>query len=215
MGPARQGELFAASSALGEGGQAAPELPLLRRQLQEWQQALARHQTPLFAGAPADSRQVGLFEPAQQNTTADQTVAALSPTDPLTLNPLQLRAQPLSFWRWPDPPQRGAALYFVIDSLQGDRGQQPQPLLLYVGETGRAERRWKGEHDCKHYLAAYSEALARVEISSRLTIRFWLDAPGAARQRRALEQALIQRWLPPFNKETRQRWATPFTADGD
>ena len=31
--------------------------------------------------------------------------------------------------------------------------------------------------------------------------------------RRALEQQLIQRWLPPFNKETRQRWSTPFTAE--
>ena len=31
--------------------------------------------------------------------------------------------------------------------------------------------------------------------------------------RRALEQQLIQRWWPPFNKETRRRWATPFTAE--
>jgi hypothetical protein len=30
-----------------------------------------------------------------------------------------------------------------------------------------------------------------------------------------LEQALIQRWKPPFNKETRGRWSTPFTADID
>jgi hypothetical protein len=37
--------------------------------------------------------------------------------------------------------------------------------------------------------------------------------PSGTRERRALEQALIRRWLPPFNKETRERWATPFTAD--
>ena len=36
---------------------------------------------------------------------------------------------------------------------------------------------------------------------------------AATRARRALEQQLIQRWWPPFNKETRQRWATPFTAE--
>jgi hypothetical protein len=39
--------------------------------------------------------------------------------------------------------------------------------------------------------------------------------PAQVKPRRALEQALIQRWLPPFNKETRARWATPFTAGLD
>jgi hypothetical protein len=210
-GRARQGELFAASSAMGAGVMGGRELPLLRRQLQQWQWALARHQAPLFAGAGGGSRQVGLFE----HMNGNETTAAEPADPPATPNPLQLRAQPLSFWRWPDPPQRGAALYFVLDSLPDESGEGAQPLLLYVGETGRADRRWKGEHDCKQYLAAYSEALARVEMTSRLNIRFWLDAPGTARRRRALEQALIRRWLPPFNKETRQRWATPFTADGD
>jgi hypothetical protein len=30
-----------------------------------------------------------------------------------------------------------------------------------------------------------------------------------------LEQLLIRRWASPFNKENRDRWATPFTADPD
>jgi hypothetical protein len=89
------------------------------------------------------------------------------------------------------------------------------PLLLYVGETGRADQRWKGEHDCKSYLAAYSEALLKANLSLQLSIRFWLDVPAQVKPRRALEQALIQRWWPPFNKETRARWATPFTAEQD
>lgn len=89
----------------------------------------------------------------------------------------------------------------------------PVPLLLYVGETGRADQRWKGDHDCKGYLAAYGEALGRVGLEARPSIRFWSDVPAAVSPRRALEQALIRRWLPPFNKETRERWATPFTAD--
>jgi hypothetical protein len=84
-----------------------------------------------------------------------------------------------------------------------------------VGETGQADRRWKGEHDCKSYLAAYGEALQQVGMGSQLSIRFWLDAPEAVKARRALEQALIRHWLPPFNKETRARWATPFTAELD
>ena len=74
-------------------------------------------------------------------------------------------------------------------------------------------RSWKGDHDCKSYLAAYSECLSKAGLSSRLGIRFWSDVPGLPRPRRALEQALIRLWLPPFNKETRGRWATPFTAD--
>jgi hypothetical protein len=127
------------------------------------------------------------------------------------LNPLLLQAQSLSFWRWPRAPQRGAALYFVTDRCPA----LGVDLLLYVGETGQAAQRWKGDHDCKHYLAAYSEALAKAQLTGQLSIRFWLDAPQAVRARRSLEQALIRRWLPPFNKETRQRWATPFTAGDD
>jgi hypothetical protein len=204
MGPARQGELFAASSGLGAGASGAEPWPLLRRHLEEWRKALARHQNPLFSSAAATPRQEELFE------ASPGPAASLA-----SINPLQLRAQPLSFWRWPDPPQRGAALYFVLDSVREEPGSGAQPLLLYVGETGRADRRWKGEHDCKQYLAAYSEAVARTGLDSRLNIRFCLDAPTSTRERRALEQELIRRWLPPFNKETRQRWATPFTADPD
>ncbi|MEB3303373.1 MAG: GIY-YIG nuclease family protein, partial [Cyanobacteriota bacterium] len=85
----------------------------------------------------------------------------------------------------------------------------------YVGETARADRRWKGAHDCKSYLAAYREALAKADLPSLLSIRFWCEAPEITGERRALEQALIQRWKPPFNKETRKRWNTPFTAELD
>lgn len=216
----RQGELFGSGAGLTGDGAAAPVAPVLQReQLQRWQQDLARHQSPLFRGEGPGSGQSDLFAGAND----DQEAAAI--------NPLTLRAQPLSFWRWPQPPQQGAALYFVLDSfvldsvnagsdgtgaddptIHGDPAAKLQPLLLYVGETGRADRRWKGEHDCKGYLAAYSEALSRAGLRCQLSIRFWLDVPTSIRARRALEQRLIQRWLPPFNKETRQRWATPFTA---
>ncbi|MFZ9947955.1 MAG: GIY-YIG nuclease family protein, partial [Vulcanococcus sp.] len=125
------------------------------------------------------------------------------------LDPLALAPQHLQFWRWPEASNSGAALYFVIDRPPHLNGS----LLLYVGETAQADRRWKGEHDCKSYLAAYGDALQQVGLGSQLSIRFWSDAPADVRPRRALEQALIRHWLPPFNKETRGRWATPFTAD--
>ncbi len=197
----RQGELFPAAAAAG-GAPPAAELPLLRDQLLAWQRRLADHQGPLYGEAGgAAPRQGQLF------------AGPADPDDPLararSFDPLALRPQSLSFWRWPRPAHRGAALYLVMDRPP----QLAVPLLLYVGETGRADQRWKGDHDCKGYLAAYGEALARVGLEARPSIRFWCDVPAAVAPRRALEQALIRRWLPPFNKETRERWATPFTAD--
>ena len=201
----RQGDLFRdpdAVGALATPGSAPPPPPLLRHQLLSWQQRLAAHQGPLFAGSEASTGQIGLF--AADPSLDPQARAA-------GLAPLALQPQSLSFWRWPEAPQIGAAIYLVTDRPTVGAS----PLLLYVGETGSADRRWKGDHDCKRYLAAYGEALRRSGLAPTLSIRFWSDVPAAIRPRRALEQALIRRWLPPFNKETRERWGTPFTADSD
>lgn len=200
---ARQGELFH-SPATGSAGGGARDLPLLNHQLHDWQQRLASHQQPLFLATGGGSCQGELWSEAAPAGSGDSAEAIAARFDPLSLQP-----QPLSFWRWPAAPQQGAALYLVCDRPPALN----QPLLLYVGETGRADRRWKGEHDCKAYLAAYSEALLKAGLGCQLSIRFWLDVPSGVRPRRALEQALIRRWLPPFNKETRGRWATPFQAE--
>ncbi|MCP9838109.1 GIY-YIG nuclease family protein [Cyanobium sp. N.Huapi 1H5] len=201
----RQGELFPAAAVAG--APPAPSLPLWREQLLAWQARLADHQAPLYAATGAAAAAAA---PLQQGQLFP---VPADPGDPLEqarrLDPLSLSPQSLSFWRWPRLPQQGAALYLVMDRPP----QLPLPLLLYVGETGRADQRWKGDHDCKDYLAAYGEALARAGLEARPSIRFWSDVPAAVGPRRALEQALIRRWLPPFNKETRDRWATPFTAD--
>lgn len=197
----RQTSLFPCKQALENGPRPVESLVLAALQLRHWQEQLARFQSPLFAGADSTSHQGELFGGTGKAREPWSALAA-------TINPLALKAQALSFWRWPSPPQRGAALYFVVDASEAAAG----PLLLYVGETGRADLRWKGEHDCKTYLAAYSEAMGQAGLACRLSIRFWLDAPTSLKGRRALEQALIQRWLPPFNKESRQRWVTPFTA---
>ena len=53
--------------------------------------------------------------------------------------PLALAARNLQFWRWPESQGQGAALYFVIDQPAHLEGS----LLLNVGETGQADRRWK------------------------------------------------------------------------
>jgi hypothetical protein len=203
----RQGDLFAGQALGGASPLPAAPPPLLRHQLLAWQARVAAHQAPLFARQPdGPTEQSVLFEPDPGEGAPSTPAAAAARLDPLALAP-----QSLSFWRWPRAPHQGAALYLVTD-----RPPDPAPpLLLYVGETGRADRRWKGDHDCKNYLAAYGEALARAGLPARLSIRFWLDVPETITARRALEQALIRRWLPPFNKETRGRWTTPFTADSD
>ena len=185
-----QGDLFSTGALAFNNG---PDLPLQREQLLAWQQRLHAHQAPLFRGESAGAAQGDLF-----GASPDDAAAAI---DPLALTPLAM-----SFWRWPEPSHRGAAIYLVMDRP----AQLEQPLLLYVGETLAAERRWKGDHDCKDYLAAYGEALVRCGLLPRFSIRFWCDAPTKTRARRQLEQQQIRHWQPPFNKECRQRWQTPF-----
>ena len=172
------------------------ELILSRDLLQSWQRRIQGHQADLFQGEPEIAWQSSLFG-SDHETVIDQ------------LKPLQLTPLPLSFWRWPNSPHHGPAVYLVMDRP----ADLNTPLLLYVGETIAADRRWKGEHDCKAYLAAYAEALAKAGLTNQLSIRFWSDVPESTKARRQLEQQLIQRWLPPFNKETRARWSTPFTAE--
>ncbi|MEB3194337.1 MAG: GIY-YIG nuclease family protein [Cyanobacteriota bacterium] len=204
---ARQGDLFA---SLPLAADLLPEaLPLERQQLLEWQERLGAFQHPLWSdGGGGGAEQASLFSDSgagRSGSGPDPQALACS------LQPLALPAETLSFWRWPQAPHAGPALYLVLDRP----AHLPHPLLLYVGETARADRRWKGAHDCKSYLAAYREALAKADLTSLLTIRFWCEAPQGTAERRALEQALIQRWKPPFNKETRGRWSTPFTVEFD
>ncbi len=196
-----QGELFSNSSGLGgqglEGG-----LELTADCLKIWQKRLQNHQAILFKENYQEETQTSLFSPEsnKQNKSLGESYLQL---DPLKLNPL-----PIHFWKWPKNYHHGPAIYLVMDLPDGFE----KPILLYVGETIEASKRWKGEHDCKTYLAAYSEALSNAKITINLSIRFWTDVPSSTKARRKLEQELIQRWLPPFNKETRARWATPFTS---
>ena len=208
----RQGDLFPIPPP-PSGLPSPEEMPFERQQLVAWQERLAAYQGPLWE--PSEAPEV------QQASLPFAAAAAPDPDNPLSgcpgearasaLRPLSLPAVSLTFWRWPQAPHQGPVLYLVLDRP----AHLAQPLLLYVGETARADRRWKGSHDCKSYLAAYQEALSRADLSATLSIRFWCEAPAATSERRALEQALIQRWKPPFNKETRGRWSTPFTAEAD
>ena len=192
--PPRQGNLFEQPAPASHEKEPA-ELALNGQQLQSWQERIHSFQSPLFESDSPKQEQSSLFGSEEAEAAGVQ---------PLSLKPL-----PLSFWRWPQSPHQGAALYWVMDRPAGLK----HPILLYIGETMAADRRWKGEHDCKAYLAAYQEACVHCGLSCRTSIRFWGDVPRATKARRQLEQTLIRRWQPPFNKETRDRWATPFQAD--
>ena len=171
------------------------EIPLSRELLLNWQRRINLHQSKLFKGEAKTPKQ-GSFFPGNQLIAEN-------------FNPLDITPLALSFWRWPSSPHQGPAIYLVTDRPK----ELNAPILLYVGETIAADRRWKGEHDCKTYISAYSEALTSAGLTQQLSIRFWTDVPEKTPDRRKLEQELIQLWLPPFNKETRSRWSTPFTAE--
>lgn len=189
----RQGSLFEQAHTTDLEHEPA-QWSMNAQQLQSWQERIHRFQRPFFQESPGKQEQGCLFG---SNKDA-----------PVDIQPLTLKPLPLSFWRWPQSPHQGAALYWVMDRPTGLQ----HPILLYIGETMAADRRWKGEHDCKAYLAAYQEACKGCGLTCSTSIRFWGDVPKNTRARRQLEQTLIRRWQPPFNKESRERWATPFQA---
>ncbi len=163
--------------------------------IKEWQEKIINHQSTIFKYGYQDINQSSLFEPNSKELNK-------------SFNPMDLSPLPLSFWRWPKAMHKGAAIYFVMDNII----DSDENIILYIGETIAAEKRWKGEHDCKNYLSSYCDCLQKANMSTKLNIRFWLDVPNKTKERRKLEQELIQAWLPPFNKETREIWATPFTS---
>ncbi|WP_269611210.1 GIY-YIG nuclease family protein [Prochlorococcus marinus] len=166
--------------------------------IKEWQEKIINHQSPIFKYGYKHINQSSLFESISGELNE-------------SFNPIDLSPLPLSFWRWPKAMHEGPAVYFVMDKIIDSN----ENIILYIGETTSAEKRWKGEHDCKNYLSNYSDSLHKANMSSRFSIRFWLDVPIKTKERRKLEQKLIQIWLPPFNKETREIWATPFTSQSN
>lgn len=138
-------------------------------------------------------------EPGKQTTLFD-----LTPThcDPNKINPFSLQLQSMAFWRFPANSPGDACIYFVIDSAA--------PLLLYVGETCRSNKRWKGTHDCKRYIEKYQELHYLYGLQTAVNMAFWWDAPVDTRPRQQLELALIQKWRSPFNKENWDKWGQPF-----
>ena len=191
----RQYNLFKNNDLIFPEQNPLQDIVIDKKIIKEWQEKIISHQSPIFKSGYKNINQSSLFVSSSEELN--------EPINPIELTPL-----PLSFWRWPKAMHEGPAVYFVMDKII----DSDENIILYIGETISAEKRWKGEHDCKNYLSSYSEYLQKVNMSTKLNIRFWLDVPIKTKKRRKLEQQLIQTWLPPFNKETREIWATPFTS---
>ena len=191
----RQYNLFKKNDLIFSEKNPLQDIVIDKKIIKEWQRKIISHQSPIFKYGYKDINQSSLFESISEELNE-------------SFNPAELTPLPLSFWRWPKAIHKGPAIYFVMDNII----DSDQNIILYIGETISAEKRWKGEHDCKNYLSNYSDSLQKANISTKLNIRFLLDVPIKTKERRKLEQKLIKTWLPPFNKETREIWATPFTS---
>jgi len=170
--------------------QAIEPLQVSLEALQTWKQRIYQFQQTIQVGAAIE--QGDLFSTAPSPLEIAATIA-----------PFALPQQNMDFWRWQFEDTGTAAYYFVID--------YQLPILLYVGETIKANQRWKGEHDCKRYVENYVLAHRQCNTDTTIGIAFLHWAPTAARARQQLETALIYRWRSPFNKQNWTFWGTPFT----
>ncbi|WP_338430219.1 GIY-YIG nuclease family protein [Synechococcus elongatus] len=171
-------------------GSAPAEHEQSAESLQAWKQRIINFQSALRSHPPA--------LPTDLFGQVPEAVAIAH-----SIDPWQLRRRSLEFWRWPAASAGTAALYFVIDYHCS--------LLLYVGETIKANQRWKGEHDCKDYVARYQSLHHQHGLACEVGIGFWLNAPTQTRPRQQLETILIDYWRSPFNKQNWRQWGTPFT----
>ncbi len=158
-----------------------------------WKQAIAAYQ-----------QQIGQERQQPQASLAQGTLFDLGADhcNPDAIDPFALPVYPFNFYDRPFDGAGEACIYFAID--------RAVPLLLYVGETIASDRRWKGVHDCKRYVANYTNLHATHGLERAICTAFWWEAPRATRARKRLESHLIARWKPPFNKENWSFWQTPF-----
>ena len=187
-----QYEIFESSDLFSLSSQNNQELNHSRSSLIQWRKNINEYQNKVIEDLHNSNSQKSLF-------IIDDDL------DLITINPFLLTSFSINFWRSKKSVDKGPAMYFVIETIKTSK------IILYIGETKSADKRWKGDHDCKNYLSNYKETMSNNKLESNLDIRFFLDVPKDVKLRRKLEKRLIYLWLPPFNKETRDRWTTTFT----
>ena len=129
----RQFELFSSNVNTSINFQHSNNLKIKGEILTEWRNRIHNHQLKILKDA--------------QNTTLHQTSLPINTiSNERKIDPFALQPLSLNFWRTNQYVHNGPAMYFVIDSMESSK------IILYIGETNIANKRWKGEHDCKNYL---------------------------------------------------------------
>ena len=187
-----QFEIFESNNFFAISTQDKTELNHSRTSIVQWRKSIYAYQKNVIENLHNPISQKSLFK-------IDDNL------DLIKINPFLLTSVSINFWRSNKSVDKGPAMYFVIDT------QKTSKIILYIGETNSADKRWKGDHDCKNYISNFKETMSNNNLKSNLDIRFFLDVPKEVKLRRKLEKRLIYLWLPPFNKETRDRWTTTFT----
>jgi len=169
-----------------------PHLEIDSEALQTWKAELHRYQCRVRDSQ--SPRQSALFP--IESAVIDPAII-----DPFTLDYHNFFFFNLPARHHPEDP----CIYFVVDTAV--------PILLYVGETCQANQRWKGVHDCKHYVLNYQSVHFQHRMPTTINTAFWWDTPAQTKPRQLLESGLIARWKSPFNKENWNFWNTPFVGD--
>ena len=136
----RQFELFGSNENTSINFQHSNNLKIKGEILTEWREKIYNHQFKISK----DNHN----KTFHQTTLPISTISNERKIDPFSLQPLSL-----NFWRTNQYIHTGPAMYFVIDSMDSSK------IILYIGETNSANKRWKGEHDCKNYLMNYKDCL--------------------------------------------------------
>lgn len=165
----------------------APAPAIDKNSLLEWKDRVLTYQQR--EKSRESPEQLALFDFAEPHASPNE------------IDPFSLRKHSHEFWRLP-ADGGDACIYFVLDDAV--------PLLLYVGETARSDKRWKGTHYCKQYLENYIYLHRQYGLTVKVCISFWWDVPVQRSPRQKLELQLIHKWLPPFNKQSWNRWGQPF-----
>lgn len=111
------------------------------------------------------------------------------------IDPLNLKNQVLSKFKGTD------YLYFVVDKTPG--------LILYIGQQ-RVNKKLKKVHELDEFITVYQELHNYYKLKISISILFWQNIPQDSYRRQELEEYLILKWRPPFNKQSFQWWGLPF-----
>ena len=118
------------------------ELNQSRASLIQWRKNIYKYQNKVIENLQNPISQKSLF-------TIDDNL------DLIKINPFSLTSFSINFWRSNKSVDKGPAMYFVIETIKTSK------IILYIGETNSADKRWKGDHDCKNYTLHRRNKLCR------------------------------------------------------